>query len=70
MSEAIQDVAIYRDGVNTSSHRSIGRWTSNWPGCYLLAIPCGRAGPEAKDVLKSRLNRVSNSSLECWTFRT
>lgn len=37
---------------------------------YLLAIPCGRAGPLAKAVLKSRLNRGSSSSRFRWTLIT
>ena len=37
---------------------------------YLVAIPCGRAGPVGKAVLKSRLNRVSSTSLFRFTLMT
>ncbi len=56
-------------GGHSPSATARGTPTPPSPPRYLLAIPCGRAGPEAKAVLKSRLNRVSNSSLECCTFR-
>src|SRR5262245_57810895 len=37
---------------------------------HLTAIPCGRAGPPQKAVLKSRLNRGSRLRLFRPTFRT
>ena len=39
-------------------------------GTYFIAMPCGRAGPVGKAVLKSRLKRSSSVRLSCVTFRT